>query len=133
MSILTREQILSPRALKRELVSVPEWGGDVYIRAMTATERDRYESQFFHVATQGRNVNVSMNRENIRVTLLAMTIVDEEGTQLFTKTDIAELGKQDGGVIDRLFTVASQLSGLSAKDVEELAGNSNGSRSNESD
>ncbi len=36
MNILSKEAILSADDLPREIVSVPEWGGQVYVRTMTA-------------------------------------------------------------------------------------------------
>jgi hypothetical protein len=41
-----RSQILAADDLPREAVAVPEWGGvTVWVRTLTGTERDRFETQ----------------------------------------------------------------------------------------
>ena len=42
--MLNREAILSSVDLPKELVSVPEWGGDLYVRTLNGTERDAFEA-----------------------------------------------------------------------------------------
>jgi hypothetical protein len=42
MAILNREAILGAVDLKKELVKVPEWGGEVYISMMTGEARDAW-------------------------------------------------------------------------------------------
>ena len=39
-----KEQILKADDLPKEKVNVPEWNVDVYVRALTAAERDGYEA-----------------------------------------------------------------------------------------
>ena len=44
---LDRDAILAqPVVLPRELVDVPEWGGDVWVRMLTASERDQLEMEW---------------------------------------------------------------------------------------
>jgi len=52
-----------------------------------------------------------------------LTICDEEGTRLFAAKDMDELGKKSAAALDRIFTVAQRLNGLSGEDVEDLAKN----------
>jgi hypothetical protein len=117
---LTREGILKAEDLKKELVEVPEWGGDVYIRCMTGTERDTFESEAYTV--KGKNVEI--NRENFRARLLVRVVVDDKNERLFSDKDIASLGAKSAKCLDRLFTVAMRINGLSHDDVEELTKNS---------
>ena len=117
--ILTRDAILQAEDLPRELVEVPEWGGAVYVRSLTGTERDAFE--FSIVEQRGRSAK--MNLRNIRAKLVALSIVDGEGNRLFTDTDVKALGQKSAAVLDRLFAVAQRLSGLRDEDVEELAKN----------
>jgi hypothetical protein len=117
---LTRDAILKAEDLKKELVKVPEWGGDVYIRCMTGTERDLFESEAYTV--KGKDVQI--NRENFRARLLVRVLVDEKGDRLFTDKDIAALGAKSAKPLDRIFAVAMRVNGLSRDDVEELTKNS---------
>lgn len=120
MGLLNREAILAADDLPYEDVPVPEWGGTVRIRTLSGTERDAFEAATVVTVGQRRDVNI----RNIRARLVAAAAVDEQGKQLFSAADVKELGKKSGRALDRLFDVASKLSGMSARDVEELAGNS---------
>lgn len=113
--ILTREQILGARDLKAEQVSVPEWGGDIIVRTMTAAERDRFEDHCGKL--QGKTC------EGIMALLVALTVVDGEGNTLFTESDISSLGGKSAAAVSRVFDVARRLNKLSNQDVEDLAKN----------
>lgn len=128
MGTLTKEQILQADDLKKELVSVPDWGGDVYVRTMTGTERDAFEQSI--IETDGENIK--MNFVNIRAKLCASTIVDEEGNRLFEEKDIAELGKKSAAALNHIFTAAQKLNGISKDDIKELAKNSGKTQSEDS-
>lgn len=120
MTTLSRDAILGTDDLKKQLVKVPEWGGEVYVRCMTGTERDTFESEAYTV--KGKNVEI--NRENFRARLLVRVIVDEKNERLFSDKDIASLGAKSGKCLDRLFSVAMTINGLSREDVEDLTKNS---------
>jgi hypothetical protein len=117
---LTREAILAADDLKREEVQVPEWEGSVFIRCMTGTERDAFESEAYTV--KGKDVEI--NRDNFRARLLVRVLVDEKDERLFSQKDIAALGAKSGKVLDRIFTAAMKINGLSKDDVDDLTKNS---------
>lgn len=98
---LSKEQILSASDLPREKVSVPEWGGDVFVRVMTGTERDKLIS----------------NCDSYR--LLSITLCDEEGKRLFTDTDVEALSAKSFKVIDNLVQVALRINKLAPDDREQ--------------
>ncbi len=116
---LTREEILQVQDLPVEDVHVPEWGGWVRVRGLTAEERDRLEASILE--GQGKHTRVKM--ENVRAKLVAMTVVDEEGNRLFTDEDVAALAKKSATAMQRVFDVAMRLSGLTEEAMEELAKN----------
>ena len=117
---LTKEAILSKDDLVKELVSVPEWGGDVYVRCLTGTERDDFESSL--VSKKGKSQDT--NFKNLRAKLVALTVVDESGVRIFDDTDIPALGKKNAAALDRLFDKAQELSGFKKEDIEDLTKNS---------
>lgn len=120
MAILNRDQILQAQDIKTQTVPVPEWGGDVIVKGLTGTERDAYEASC--VDTQdGKNVP---KLQNIRAKLVSLTLVDEQGKRLFTSADLEALGRKSGDVLDRLFDVARELSGLTKQAMEKARGNS---------
>ena len=122
MAVLDRNAILQVDDLKREKVSVPEWGGDVYVRALTGDERDEYEVSMIEMRPgRGGRTEAIPKLQQIRANLVARTVCDELGNRLFKVEDVNELGAKSAAALDRLYEVAQRLSKLSEKDVQELA------------
>ncbi len=117
--MLTKEQILGVKDLIIREVEMPEWGGSVYVRGLTGSERDAFEASV--IEQRGKTNRVNMI--NVRAKLLVLTICDKDGNPVFTAADIDALGKKSAQALQKLFDVASELSGLSEKDAEELAKN----------
>lgn len=116
--MLNKEQILNADDLKTEVVKVPEWNGTVKVKTMTGTERDAFESSIYDDSQKKANLR------NIRAKLCLKTIVNDKGALLFSESDLIALGKKSGAALDRVFTVAQNLNGLTNKDIEELEKNS---------
>lgn len=114
MAMLTRDQILQTEDIKRELVSVPEWGGDVYVGMMTGAGRDMFDAQI---------VNKKTGTQNVRAKLAAATVQDEDGSLMFTVEDIQALGKKSGSALNRVYEVAVRLNRMGANAEEELGKN----------
>jgi len=117
---ITKEQLLAFEGQAPKAVDVPELGGQVFLRVMTGTERDQFESE--SVKQNGKNVEI--NRANFRARLLVKTLSNEQGVRLFADSDATALGQKPANLLDRLATEASSFNGMSAKDVEDLAKNS---------
>ena len=117
MSLLTRDQILQAQDIARETVAVPEWGGDVLVRGLTGQERDAYEATIMSL----NGTNARMNLVNARAKLVARSVVDEDGARLFGDEDVALLAKKSAAALERVFSVAQRLSGLTSSDIDELA------------
>jgi len=123
--LLSRENILNAVDIKTEVVSCPEWGGDVMVRGLTAQERDKLEQSLYTTKKHGNGFEVVPTKsDTIRVKLVVLTCVNENGDLIFTVADIDSLNKKSAAPIDRIFAVAQRLSGLTEKDVEELEKNS---------
>lgn len=118
MAKLKRDAILKADDLPTEIVSVPEWGGEVTVKGLTGKQRDAYEMQVFQF--NKKNSSVDWKRENMRAKLIVLSCVDEDGSLLFEESDIQALGEKSSSAIDRIFEVAQRLSGITKKDVEEL-------------
>lgn len=115
--ILNKESILQASDIKTEIVPVPEWGGDVYVKGMTGAERDKFEASIVTL----RGTNQMVNMANVRAKLASMTICDESGKRIFTDSDVLELAKKSASALQRVFKVAQRLSGIGEDDVKELA------------
>ncbi|MFD8556622.1 hypothetical protein ACFV1N_04925 [Streptosporangium canum] len=111
---LTRDAILGVDDRQFDDVAVPEWGGTVRVRGLQGNERDRWETTLLDKKQQ--------IRENPRAKLVQMCIIDERGQLLFSKEDIAALGRKSAAALARVFEVAQRLSGLTDEDMEELEG-----------
>ena len=120
MAVLDRNAILEAKDLPTETVDVPEWGGQVIVRTLTGEERDQYESSMFEVVGDGANREVIPKMENLRATLAALSIVDEDNKRMFDVSEVHLLGDKSAAALDRVFDVAKRLSGLSEEDVKEL-------------
>lgn len=126
--LLSKQAILAAKDIETKDVDVPEWGGCVRVKALTGSERDAFEQET--VARKGKNVET--NLRNIRARLVVLAVVDADGNRLFGYHDIEALGKKSAKPLDRLFTVAMELSGIRDEDVEELAKNSVSDQSDDS-
>lgn len=122
--VLSRESILSAEDLVTEEVEVPEWGGTVLVRTLTAKERDAFEESMVETRGKGRNKTRELRINNVRAALVVRVIVDAQGQRLFRDTDAELLGNKSGKALDRVWDVASRLAGMTDDDVEELLGNS---------
>ena len=116
---LTKEQILEAQDIQREEVEVPEWGGTVYVKALTADERDKLESAMVEWGRDGKPR--SMKIEGFRLRLAAMSICDEDGGRLFGDNEVTKLGKKSSAALERVLRVAERLSSITQSEVEELA------------
>lgn len=121
--MLSREQIQNAQDFKKESVEVPEWGGTVYIRTMTAGHFDAYQIR----AMESRGVDDALNPQAIRdarVILISYTLCDASGDLLFDDEEGIEILRQkDGLVIDRLSEKAMAINGLSEAAIEDAKKN----------
>lgn len=145
MPMLTRVQIDEAKDLPKEKAPVPEWApqgtpkkerADFYVnvKTMTGLERDRYEAGMIERQDDGPGgkKKVKINLENVRAKLLWRTIVDDEGKTIYKESEIAQLGLKSAAVLDRLWTIARRLNGLSQEDVDFYVGNSDAEPSDSS-
>jgi hypothetical protein len=119
VNMLTREQILEVQDIQTRVVEVEEWGGSVKVQGMTGVERDAFEESLM----RGKGQKTTLNMQNIRAKLVAHSVVNGNGERIFTDRDAIALGKKSAAALDRVFAVAQELSGITNKDVEELAEN----------
>ena len=117
--VLTRDEILAARDIRVERVEVPEWGGEVLVRGLTAAERDEFDLS----ATVERDGKRVINFQQLRARLVAMSLVDEHGKRLFSDADVEYLAAKSGAAIGRIFDIAMRLSGLTGQDIEEITRN----------
>ena len=109
-----RSKILQAEDLPSESVEVPEWGVTVYVRSMTARDRDLFESQMMDLSEKGKRL------DNFRARLAVFCCVDEKGERVFRDNDIATVGAKSGSALNRIFEKASRLNKMTEDDIEEV-------------
>lgn len=110
---LTRDQILATADLPAEDVEVPEWGGTVRVRTMTAAERD---------VISGITDDIHFMER-----LVAVVVIDEAGNRVFSDADVEALGKKSAHALTRVFRVGLRLSSMQAGAVDGAVKNSGAS------
>jgi len=111
MSLDAKSILAAKDTSKIEVVNVPEWGGDVYVRVMTGAERDAWEID-------------AVKDKNIRASLAFICLCDSEGKRLFSSSeDRKALSLKSASALDKVFDVARKLNCLSDKDKEVIEKN----------
>ena len=111
---LSKAKILAAKDVKlSEAIPVPEWGGDVYVRTISGTERDKFEEAYSE-----------QKMKAFRVRFLVLTLADESGERLFGDADIDALGNKSSVVINRLFDKAWQHNAFTDAAVDALGNGS---------
>lgn len=101
--VLTKDQILGAVDFNFVEIEVPEWGGTVRIRGLSAAERDQFEAR----------LGVSNDLTNMRARLVVSCLVDDDGNRIFKDSEARELGNKNAAVMTRLFDEVRNLSGMS--------------------
>jgi hypothetical protein len=122
MGLLTREQILKSKDRSYKDVKCPEWGGSVRVQSLSGAERDQFEESI--LGQKQKDGSREVVTKNLRAKLVAMSAVDKDGNLLFSPDDVLVLGEKNAAPLDRLFSAAQKLSGISKDDVEDMVKNS---------
>lgn len=118
--IVTADEFLNSPTMDRQKldVPVPELGeGKVIpIWGMTPRERSEFEDRQSRLSKDQR----AKQKTQVRERILVECCRNDDGVQLFTTQQIEQLGKRRGDVVERLVNVALELSGFTAKDIEDI-------------
>lgn len=107
---------------KNDIVTenVDVWDGFVTMKALTAKERDSFESAV--LVKKGKSREFS--NANIRAKLVVRCAVDEFGHRVWADEDAEWLGDKSAPEVDKMYAVAARLSGITEADADELEKNS---------
>jgi len=107
---LTREQILTSRKDRKPVpLEVPEWGGDVFVRVLSAADQ--------------MELSDGVEPKEMAIKVILHCLVSEDGERIFGDDDADELAKEDFPVIMRVFGFVAKQNGLSTKELEEAMEN----------
>ena len=118
MGFINAAQILESDDLPKERVEVPEWGEGAYVfvRSLTAEERDNWESSLI----VGEGDQRKFDQSNVRARLVVRCLCNEKGDRLFADEQAGMLGKKSAKVVARLFDAAQRMNGIGVKEEVDL-------------
>lgn len=104
--MLTREQIFAAR-LRTVTIDVPDWGGAVLVREMTAFDRVRLAGD-------------DMAKRDVRLEFVRLSCVDDQGVRLFGDDEnIGGLGDHAIGLVFAAIRRLNELGGETEDHVEK--------------
>lgn len=118
---LDKQAILQAKDVKIEQVDVPEWGGTVHVRSISAAERGLIEEA---AAKFKESKGKDSFARTFTVKFASLALCDADGERLFDDKDMAQLAQKNAAAISRIAETAQRLSGFSKEDMEELEKNS---------
>ena len=113
MAILSKEEILAAVDLPEEVISIPEWGGDVKVRGMSAEERVRWLKE-----TQDDKGQIDPEKAAYIAVIYGVT------EPKFTQEDVPALKQKSASAIDRISRAWLRLSGVGDEELAKVRGNS---------
>ncbi len=120
-NMLSAEAILERKDGKTEVVYIEEWEGNITIRTLSAAESEIIENFVLSKKTKEGDMR---NVTGFRETVITRCVVQEDGeTPLFTPSQIKALMKKSANAVDKMFSAAMDLNGLSAKAQKGLEKN----------
>lgn len=120
MALLSKQSILDAVDIQYNTVAVPEWGGEVRIRSLTAADRDSYEQWLMSLPDES---GPSQRMVGMRARMASLSVVDEAGERVFSESDIEALNKKSAAALGRVFDAITALNAINAAEVEALAKN----------
>lgn len=132
--MLSREELRKAIRGPVKIIGVPEWGGEIGVRRISAGELVRLRGMMPETK-EGEEAEVPDALErNLAITceLLAAGLCDAEGVTVFAANDLREWDNTQRGVRDRLIEAVQDHNGLGAESAEEREKNSEGGQTSDS-
>ncbi len=126
MGILTKEFARTSEGREKVLVDVSELGPagektEVYVRAMTAREKDEWQMSM----VSGRGKKRQLDQSDMSAKLAVRVCCNENGELIFGPDDWKWLTNKSGKALTKIWDAAAKLSGFDKdEDEEELVKNS---------
>lgn len=114
--MLNRDQILKTVTLKSKTVQIHEWDGSVVVRELTGRQRMEFINKI-----KGENADPIAAQSWV----LTETVYNENGERMFLPEDVSALIETQGiEILNRLFDVVKEISGMGEKAHEDAEKNS---------
>lgn len=110
---ITKDSFLQACTPKVHQLEVEGLDEPLVIRVLTGSELDRLESA---IADPSDPL-----RKNMRCTIAAWVIVDDDGKRMFSDADLDQVGGLSGGVLQAVMDAALDHSGLTSDDIDSVS------------
>lgn len=114
-----RERIFAPRPVRTRAVDMPEWGGTVYVRALSVAETERMDAKI---------LGPDSDKGSMIVDMAIATACDESGAPIFTAADADALAALPAAEMRRLYQAGAKFNKF-MPDPEGDAGKAGGGAS----
>ena len=116
-SYLSRLDILNAQDFQTKEITVPEWGGNILVRGLSAGEVDDLG---FDALDDSGEFDAKLTR-HMRIRIVALCTIKKDGEQVFKEKDVRDLARKSHSAIDRVATAVMELTGLTggAEDEEK--------------
>lgn len=114
---LSRDDVLQADDRTLQEVEVPQWGGTLYVRELSAKEVEDFQSEaaeLQEMAEEGEDLPYSW-----RAALVALCAADEDGERMFEPEDREALGERSNDAIDLVANVALEVNGIDLSEEGE--------------
>lgn len=118
MTIISRNAIVASQDIETAIVAVPEWGGDVCVRAING----RTQAEFAKRVTEAQDKGAG-DLWGLKLWLVAQCLVDENGARLFADGEESILAEKSAKVINRIADRVMELGGMTEDSQKEVRGN----------
>jgi hypothetical protein len=108
---LSKEQIVSATDVKTIDLDIPEWGGTVRVRNLSALEREQFIRDI-----QSKNLDLSKTK----IAWVARCLIQEDGNPIFSSTEIELLGNKSAKALDRVVDAIESINALTVESMKEI-------------
>lgn len=116
---LTREEILAADDLPTWTLAVPEWGGEVRMRALNGAQYEEVELRLHRF----KSSPTGEGWRGMKLLVARYSMVSESGDPLFDTKTIDQLSTKNAAALERVFKSAMAGNGMLKEDVEKLEKN----------
>ncbi len=131
MALLSREQILEAKDIQTKVISVPEWGGDIMIKQLSAKEYNDITMSMVNIRKMAAKQISKKNSDDVedainenaiknqKILLVVKSVVDENMKPLFTEADMELLYQKNTNVIDKIIAEIEEFNSVSTEDTKK--------------
>ncbi len=117
-----RDKILQCADVEEELVHVPEWDCSILVRGMTGDKRSKLIQECVKVNAKTKQSKTDLEKM-FPIMIIECAFDPDTKERIFSDEDRGALSKKSAKALDRVFKVASALSGME-DEIEDQEKNS---------